>query len=443
MAVVNTQNFIVLRSYARGSVALLIFIILLFSKGCGGGNNTDIKSQKKAPLVVVETVKEGEIVRSLDLTGEIVPVEAILIGAMVEGPIEFCPWREGDRVENGEKLIEIKREVYQAEVKAAEAALIVAQAKLADMRAGTRPEEVEKARQDVREAEQSAAFEKNDYERVSQLVDTGALPGENLEKARVKLTAAEAKLNSARKQLEMLEAGSTQTAIAVQQAIVKEASAKLDQAKARLNECIITAPFAGTITKVYVRKGDMAAMKTPLLEMADLDTLVIRCAVPESHSSSVQKGMKAEVRLDALPGKILSAEVVRVFPELDPRMRTRTIELDIRDKVGLVSGMFGRILLILESISNAITVPAQSVMVSPVGEQTAFVVIDGKAVKRKIQTGIEESGRIQILSGLKPNENVIISGQEKLKDGVEIRLPGLPSNGQDTIKPGSGEEHSR
>ncbi len=439
MAIINARKSIVSREKWYVITFFFTSMVLLLVTGCGGGNNNDTKSQKKVPLVVVETVKEGEIVRSLDLTAEIMPIKTIQISSMVEGPLKFCPWREGDRAEDGEKLIEIEREIYRAEVKAAETALIVAQAKLADMRAGTRPEEIEKARQDLREAEQNLAFERNNYERTAQLVDTGALPGENLEEARVKLTAAEAKFNSSRKQLEMLEEGPTQTAIAVQQAMVKEASAKLDQAKAHLNECIITAPFAGTITKVYVHKGDMAAEKTPLLEMADLDTLVIRCAVPELHSSSVQKGMRAEVRLDALPGKLLSAEVVRVFPELDPRMRTRTVELEIREEVDLAPGMFGRIRLILESISNAITVPIQSVIVSPAGDQIAFVVKDGKALQRSVQAGIEEGGRVHILSGLKPGEKVIVSGQEKLKDGRAIRLPG---NGQSKDKPSSGEEHS-
>ncbi len=441
MAIIKAAKSILRREIYGDGAALLIGLVLLLMEGCGGVVN-DTKPQKKAPLVITETIQVSDIVRPLDLTAEIVPVEAILINSMVEGPIGFCPWREGDRVEDGDKLIEINREIYRAEVKAAEAALAVSQAKLADMREGTRPEEIEKARQSVREAEQSAVFEKGDFESIAQLVNSGALPGEDLEKSRVKLTAAEAKLATARQHLEMLETGFTQTAIAVQQAEVNEDSAKLGLAKARLNEGIITAPFAGTITKVYGHQGDMAAMKTPLLEMADLDNLVVRCAVPEFHSSSVRKGMKAEVRLDALPGKILSAEVVRIFPELDSRMRTRTIELEIREEVDLAPGMFGRIRLILESISNAITVPVQSVIVSPAGDPIAFVVIDGKAAQRKVQTGIEEGGRVQILSGLKLGEKVIVSGQEKLKDGVEIRLPGAPGIKQSKENPDSGAEHS-
>jgi len=432
------------RRGATGAVFVLAaFSLLSALAGCGGGDGGVAPPQKKTPLVQVETVATGAIARAIDLTGEIVPIESIQISATVEGPIGFCPWREGDRVEAGRKLIEIDREMYRAEVKAAEAALAVTRAKLTDLRAGTRPEEIEKARQSVREAGQSAAFEKSDFERTEQLVETGALPGEDLEKARVKLTAAEAKWAAARQQLEMLEAGFTRTAIAVQQAAVKEAEAKHELAKARLGECLIAAPFDGTITKVYVRQGDMAAMKAPLLEMADLESLVVRCAVPEAQASAARRGMKAVVRLDALPGKTLTAEVARVFPELDPRMRTRTIELIIRDDAALAPGMFGRVRLIVQSVADAVTVPVQAVIVTPAGAQVAFVAAAGKAAQRKVQTGIEEGGRVQILSGLNPGEKVIVAGQEKLKDGAEIRLPGAPGGGQSTGKPAGGGERSQ
>jgi multidrug efflux pump subunit AcrA (membrane-fusion protein) len=317
----------------------------------------------------------------------------------------------------------------------AEAALEVARAKLTDLKAGTRPEEIDKAQENVREAEENAAFTKIDLERIIKLVESGALPGEEHEKARVKYIAAEAKLKVAVRQLEMLKSGFTNTTIAIQEASVKEAAAKLAMAQARLNECVISAPFFGTVTKVFVRAGDMAALKTPLLELADLSSLVVRSSVPEAYASEVQLGMMGQIRLDALPEKVFKAEVTRVFPELDQRMRTRTIELSIQEKVNLVPNLFGRVKLILKLFPDAIAIPAQAVIVNPKGDSVVFVVIDGKAIQRKIKTGIEDSGRIQVLSGMKPGEQVIVSGQEKLKDGIEIRLPGTISKGQSKNTP--------
>jgi membrane fusion protein (multidrug efflux system) len=221
----------------------------------------------------------------------------------------------------------------------------------------------------------------------------------------------------------MLETGYTRTTIAVQEAMVKEAETKVELARARLAECIIAAPFAGTITRVYVRPGDMAAMKTPLLEMVDLSSMVIRVAVTEAQAGDVREGTPAVVQLDALHGKTFHGKVVRAYPELDRRMRTRTVELVLDEQADLVPGMFARVKLILNSMADALVVPREAVVTTPAGAHIVFVVEEGMAVQRKVNTGIEEGDRVQILSGLCAGEKAIVKGHEKIKDGAAVRVP--------------------
>ncbi len=419
-------------------VVFLACLLSLLVTGCGKGADNAQQSRKKAPLVAVVTVAPGEIARTLDLTGEIIPIETIQVSATAEGPIAYCPWREGDDVKAGEKLVEIARPVYREEVTSAEAALAVAQAKLADLRAGPRPEEIAQAAESVKQLEECARFTKSDLDRVAQLVESGSLSGESADEARVAYVKCQTDLVAARQKLQMLRAGPTATEIATQEALVKESAAKLELAKARLSECIISAPFDGTITRVYVRQGDMAAPRTPLLDMADLSSLVVRSTVPEASSGAVRSGMEAQVRIDALPGRTFAAEVVRVFPTLDPELRTRMIELAVADDAPLAPGMFSRVLLILESAADAVIVPVHALIVSPAGDPAVFVAANGKAVQRKVQTAIEDGGRIQIISGLEPGEKVIVSGQENLEDGAEIRVAGTPKTGDSPAgKPGT------
>jgi membrane fusion protein (multidrug efflux system) len=134
--------------------------------------------------------------------------------------------------------------------------------------------------------------------------------------------------------------------------------------------------------------------------------------------------MKAQVSLDSLAGKTFAASVTRVYPELDRRMRTRTVELVLEEPAQLAPGMFARVRLVLESVADAIPIPQQAIALTPAGGQVAYVVADGKVVMRKVRTGIEQAGRVQIVAGLESGEKVVVTGNERLKDGAEVRVAG-------------------
>jgi len=176
--------------------------------------------------------------------------------------------------------------------------------------------------------------------------------------------------------------------------------------------------------------------------MADLSSLVIRAAVPEAYASGVREGMVAHVTLDSLPGRAFAAEVVRVYPQLDRRMRTRMVELALTEPAELVPGMFARIRLVLESVADAVTVAQDAVVLMPTGGLVAYTVADGKAAARKVTKGIEQAGRVQILTGLKPGEQVAVTGHEKLKDGAEVRIVG-PGAGQGKAGPSAGAPEAK
>jgi multidrug efflux pump subunit AcrA (membrane-fusion protein) len=76
-------------------------------------------------------------------------------------------------------------------------------------------------------------------------------------------------------------------------------------------------------------------------------------------------------------------------------------------------------------VADATVVPREAVIVTPNGERIAFVLKDGKALRRKLETGIEGEGRVQIISGLQPGEKVIVAGNEKLRDGMEVKVQGV------------------
>lgn len=390
------------------------------------------RKQPQSPLVEVKPVRQGELARTLELTGEIVAVESVVIAATKEGPITYCPWREGDLVRTGEKLIEIDRKVHRAEVQTAEAALAVAGSKLADLQAGTRPEEIDKAGANVRRWEATLEEARKSYERQSKLILEDFTSQESIDQARERMEVAEAELAASRATLRMLEAGPTPTEVAVQMAAVEEAAARLELAKAHLGECVIAAPFDGTITKVHVRVGDLASAKAALIEMFAPSSLVVRFAVPEAHATDVRAGLGLQVTLDAIRGHVFSARVARVYPQIEETMRTRTVEAELTEPVELAPGMFARLTLELRVAQNATLAPAEAVLTAPTGGRFAFVVDEGKAHRRAVELGIERERVVEILKGVKIGEMVAVAGHEALRDGQAVRVAG---QGQ----PGGGE----
>jgi len=396
---------------------------LLLVGGCRK-QEAGTEASKKPPLVKVVPAKAETLTRWLEMTGDVVATNAVTIRATAEGPLSFCPWREGDTVETGGTLIQIDRPVYREEVRAAEAALRVAEARLADLKAGARPEEIAQAAEAVKQLEECTGFADSDMKRTEQMVKSGSLPGEALEKARVAHVKCQTQLVAAQEKLQMLKAGPTETAIAVQKALVEEAAARLEKAKSTLAECTISAPFSGVITRVDVRPGDLATAKAPLLDLMDRDSLVVRFGVPEAESAAVHEGAKVRITFDALPGREFEASVSRVYPELDPKTRTRLVEASVAPDIGVAPGMFARVAVAVQTVKDVVIVPDSAVLTSPQGDRIAFVVSDGKAALRRVKTGLEAGGRLQIVEGIQPGEQVIVAGHETLKDGAPVRLPG-------------------
>lgn len=318
------------------------------------------EEQKKAlPTVGTETVQPRNLTKTLELTGSVAATRLARMASPGEGPVINCKVREGDVVKRGEKVLSIGRNT------AAEALVAASQAAF-------------------KEQEQ-------DLRRVQQLVDSGAIPGAQLDTARSKFESARAQVAKARE-----SAG----------------------------DYSVEAPWDGIVSKVLVRDGDYVAPRTALVELFDPHSLVIRFSVPEAQATEIRENMTVTAQLDAYPGKSFQGRVKRVYPELDTRMRTRTAEAILGDPIQLIPGMFARIEVILQSVPEAVTVPSEAVIVTPKGERIAFVVEDGKAVLRKVETGIEKDGRVQIVKGIQPGEQVIVSGKEKLKDGAEVQVRG-------------------
>jgi membrane fusion protein, multidrug efflux system len=206
--------------------------------------------------------------------------------------------------------------------------------------------------------------------------------------------------------------------------------AKLALALARLSKLEIRAPFSGIVGIRNVSVGDYVKDGADLINLEDISSVKVDFRVPEKYVDRVKKGQVIEVLVDALPGKPFSAKVDAVDPQVDSSGRSALLRGRIANpEAKLKPGMFARVRLILAERDDALVVPEESIV--PQGAKTTvWKVVDGKAYRAEVRTGLRRAAKVEIVEGLQLGDTVVTAGQLRLsKDGTPVRI--AQRNGQD------------
>lgn len=214
------------------------------------------------------------------------------------------------------------------------------------------------------------------------------------------------------------------------QANVQVLEAKLALAQARLSKLVIKAPFSGIVGIRNVSVGDYVKDGADLINLEDISSVKVDFRVPEKYADLVHKGQAIELLVDALPGRPFRAKVDAVDPLVDSSGRSALLRGRIDNPEGkLKPGMFARVRLILAERENAMVVPEEAI-VPQGGKVTVWKVVDGKAMRTEIKTGLRRAAKVEILEGLQVGDVVVTAGQIRLsKDGTPVRI--AQGNGQD------------
>src|SRR5271154_898284 len=191
----------------------------------------------------------------------------------------------------------------------------------------------------------------------------------------------------------------------------------------------VTAPFTGVIT---ARNTDIGALinagqsaGSELFRIADTRKLRIYVRVPEAFASVTKPGLEAELRFAEHPNRGFSAKTVRTSNALDPTLRTLQVELELDNAKGeIFPGAYAEVHFKLPPSAETMRLPANTVLFRAAGLQVAT--LDGQRhVKLKsIVQGRDFGNTIEILSGLEPNERVVLNPPDSITDGVLVRIAG-------------------
>ena len=201
--------------------------------------------------------------------------------------------------------------------------------------------------------------------------------------------------------------------------------------KARLDNANILSPLSGVVIRRHVQAGAFSKAGIAIFTVADTSTLLAKAVVGEAQITELALGKSVNVKVDALKGQEFKGTITRLSPAASVPTRTFTAEVSIPNPEGLIKvGMFANAEVVGQERKNVLAVP-ESALVMREDQKTVFVVTEeNRVVQKVLKLGDAAGGWVEVLSGLKDGERIVVAGQHKLKDGASIRL-GAPG-GQET-----------
>ena len=197
-----------------------------------------------------------------------------------------------------------------------------------------------------------------------------------------------------------------------------------EASKLKVDYTSVRAPFDGFITQRQIELGQRVNINQVLFRLADFDPLRARIYVPEKDMMRLFEGQKASITADALPGMRFSGAVKMISPVVDPTSGTAKVTIDIPDTRGrLKPGMFATVRIITDTRKNALLIPKKALLLESQTDQV-FIYDEGVARKRTLTLGFTAGDTVEVLSGLNEGDLVVIIGQEGLREGLPLRIPG-------------------
>ncbi|HOW96748.1 MAG TPA: efflux RND transporter periplasmic adaptor subunit [Kiritimatiellia bacterium] len=240
----------------------------------------------------------------------------VQVSPQVAGRIVELPGQEGDAVAQGALVAKLDPVDYELKRDEARAALAQAQAQLDLMLAGARDEDIQRAREQVREAGAAAKAAEADRVRIRQVFDKKSATQKQMDDAQAAADRTAAALAAAQQNLDKLVRGNRQEEIRAAQAAADLARARLAQAEKAVADCVIIAPIAGVITTKVREAGEYVGPGAALLTLSRLDEVWLSVYIPETRLGRVKLGQPARVRIDG-DARVFEGKVTFVSPEAE------------------------------------------------------------------------------------------------------------------------------
>ncbi len=204
----------------------------------------------------------------------------------------------------------------------------------------------------------------------------------------------------------------------------ENANAYYEASRLRMEYTSIRSPIEGVVTARHIELGQRVNVNQVLFRVADFSPLRARIYVPEKDMNKIFEGQEAVITVDALPGEKFRGIVRMISPIVDPTNGTVKVTIDILNPGNkLKPGMFASVYITTETHKNTLLMPKKALLLESQTDQV-FIYDNGVARKRTLKLGFTAGDTVEVIEGLNEGDLVVIIGQEGLREGLPIRIPG-------------------
>jgi HlyD family secretion protein len=370
----------------------------------------------------------------LSATGYIIAAHKIEVASKVNGRVAWIGVDKGDKVKAGQMLVRLEDDEYRAQVTQQRGQMANLKGRELEIKNGSRPEEIEKARYDVSQAKADLDNAKVSLDRTKQLVADGVFAKQTLDDAQAKYDGAVAKVASLQRLLDLAVLGPRKEQTTQIGGQIEQARGALDYAETQLGNTIIRAPIRGTILDRNVERGEFITTgfvgdkgaKGYIVTMADLNDLQVELDISQNDFPKLGPNQRGVITTDAYPDKKYQGAIEQVSPEADRAKATVQVKVKVlKPDEFLRPDMNATVQFINDAPKEADTTEAKRVVVVPPGAvqgDHVFVVVKNKAIKRAVTTGGSSDKGVIVSSGLIGGEDLIVSPPADLKDGQKVEV---------------------
>jgi RND family efflux transporter MFP subunit len=371
--------------------------------GAGGAANA------KPRTVTVAPVELHDLERVVTVTGSFLAHEAATLSVKVPGRLRSIHVDLGSVVEAGEVIAQVDPTDYEIRVRQAEAAVAQARAGLGLPLEGTNDTVDVETMSAVREARAVLEEALTKRERQRNLSSAGLISASELDAVEATYKVA---LNRSQSAIEEAH---------IKMATLGQRRAELAFAQKQLADTAMRAPFDGAVQRREAGLGEYVAAGTPVISLVRSDPLRLRLEIPEREAAAVRQGQPVRLLVEGYTNRWIG-RIDRLSPALNESNRMLVIESDIPNDGSLRPGLFVRAEVLVNAHDPSLSVPARAV-IAFAGLEKVILIEDGKAVERTVTTGRNGPGWMEVVSGLKAGERVVID-PGGLRTGQPVTVAG-------------------